>query len=61
MGIASFILLQGDLVRQENIELHKKMNIVSTENAELRKKVSVYYDLELENKHDEENVGQICQ
>ncbi|KAK3015119.1 hypothetical protein RJ639_006082 [Escallonia herrerae] len=33
------ILLQGCLIHQENIELHKKVNLIRQENRELQKKV----------------------
>ncbi|KAL3814364.1 hypothetical protein ACJIZ3_015632 [Penstemon smallii] len=38
-GITSSILLQGNLIHQENIEMYQKVNLLHQENAELRKKV----------------------
>lgn len=36
------ILLQGNLLHQENIELYKKVNLIHQENMEMNKKVYIY-------------------
>lgn len=37
----SLLSLQGSLLHQENLELHKKVNLINQEKRELKKKVFV--------------------
>ncbi|KAL0297987.1 UNVERIFIED_CONTAM: hypothetical protein Sangu_3168300 [Sesamum angustifolium] len=39
MSLKSIRMKKGNLIHQENIELHKKENIILQENAELKRKV----------------------